>query len=668
MGGGGGRGGRGGGGGFGGRGGGRGREEVNTLVKLFPCSDKYGKLHPPCSQAMTDLSLIASRLDIRAVDLDGKTADELLQLLIDAITTFDNELGNLPRTECVGRMVKFFQTHKCDLLNSEWMTSFEKGEKRVLYSLLHWTLSNSDVLSMRSYLEPFLMPLDVPEEFLSSNDDLEDMFEDYKEFQHDFVDIHKTFQSLKESKVLLISELTNAIDIAEREKKQLLQRDQRTGDSSPTFQQLLSLTSTLREAQARALGLEQQKVEQLKQAESAEACLQSEMRVLSILSNNENSIDRCITELKTESQKAVLNLETGLIPKRLQLEAVVAKDEEDAAKPSTPEDDTDYLEELLFQMDQKRLQITDEGNDSLLKQVGALSSRLSALQQIANEKSRMNNMYSRENRRLRDELEKKDSDMTYHEHPSSLQEKIKLYEVSKEEMFAAQQHNVELEGKKEGLTKRLQAVELTLQREEEKVEISGYREVSKHLDTTFQDTCVLNEIKSKILDEMSTIVKNIEEKKETLEPMIAKLKQERSVFQQIRDEHNIHKSRYEELQQKLFDENKSLEEKSSMMQKECEERESVYKLLTTTESITASTLLESKIEEVLPEEEPYSTANLSQLYQDKYDQLQQLQNELRKEQQGKKGGQDYNSKQDAMFKSLKLLLEMKQRSLVSEER
>ena len=105
-----------------------------------------------------------------------------------------------------------------------------------------------------------------------------------------------------------------------------------------------------------------------------------------------------------------------------------------------------------------------------------------------------------------------------------------------------------------------------------------------------------------------------------------------------------------------------------MMQKECEERESVYKLLTTTESITASTLLESKIEEVLPEEEPYSTANLSQLYQDKYDQLQQLQNELRKEQQGKKGGQDYNSKQDAMFKSFKLLLEMKQRSLVSEER
>lgn len=140
----------------------------------------------------------------------------------------------------------------------------------------------------------------------------------------------------------------------------------------------------------------------------------------------------------------------------------------------------------------------------------------------------------------------------------------------------------------------------------------------------------------------------------------------RSVFQQIRDKHSIHKSRYEELQQQLFDENKSLEERFLQMQKECEERESLYKLLTTTESITASTLLEQKLEEGAPEEEKpsFPTTNLSQMYQDKFDQLQQLQ--LSKKHQDKKGG-DYNSKQDAMFKSLKKLLEMKQRSLFAEK-
>ena len=128
---------------------------------------------------------------------------------------------------------------------------------------------------------------------------------------------------------------------------------------------------------------------------------------------------------------------------------------------------------------------------------------------------------------------------------------------------------------------------------------------------------------------------------------------------QIRDEHNIHKSRYEEIQQQLHDENKSLEERASQMQKECEERESLINLLTTTEPITALTL-ETELQPSFP---TTTSTNLSQLHEDKMYQLQQLQNELSNEQQGKKGGQDYNSRQEAMFQSLKKLLEMKQRSL-----
>ena len=131
---------------------------------------------------------------------------------------------------------------------------------------------------------------------------------------------------------------------------------------------------------------------------------------------------------------------------------------------------------------------------------------------------------------------------------------------------------------------------------------------------------------------------------------------------QIRDEHNIHKSRYEEVQQQLHDENKSLEERASQMQKECEERESLINLLTTTEPITALTL-ETELQ---PSLATTASTNLSQLHEDKMYQLQQLQNELSNEQQDKKGGQDYNSRQEAMFQSLKKLLEMKQRSLSTD--
>lgn len=101
------------------------------------------------------------------------------------------------------------------------------------------------------------------------------------------------------------------------------------------------------------------------------------------------------------------------------------------------------------------------------------------------------------------------------------------------------------------------------------------------------------------------------------------------------------------------------------MQKKCQERESLYKLLITSESITSSTL-EQKLEEVAHEEEPTfpSASNLSQLYEDKRHQLQQLQNELSKRHQHKKG--DYSAKQNAMFQGLKKLLLMKQRSLLTD--
>mmetsp|Transcript_16726 Transcript_16726/g.26056 ORF Transcript_16726/g.26056 Transcript_16726/m.26056 type:complete len:154 (-) Transcript_16726:1029-1490(-) len=139
----------------------------------------------------------------------------------------------------------------------------------------------------------------------------------------------------------------------------------------------------------------------------------------------------------------------------------------------------------------------------------------------------------------------------------------------------------------------------------------------------------------------------------------------RAVFQQMRDEHNIYKSRYEELQRQLVDENKTLEDRFSQMQKECEERESLYKLLITTDSITASTL-EQKLEEVAHEEEPSfpSVSNLSQLYEDKIYRLQQLRNDLSEKHQDK--NVDYNSKQDAMFQGLKKLLTMKHRSLLTD--
>jgi len=284
---------------------------------------------------------------MRAVDLDGKTPGELLEVLINVIRKLDNQFdaANLSRGEVISRVVHFLQTHKCDLLPSasskdewgDWIVSLESGEKwqdhfstrqrsssmgkrtrnareidrSAVISLLHWALSNCQELKKRCYLAPFLMPVEVPE----------------------ILETHKAFESLKESKALPISELSAEIDSVDREKKQLLdilQRDKRMTDISPKFQQLLVETSQMTQSEEHALRLEQQKIEHMEHTEVAKKRLQEVRRLRDAMNSNATSIDHCIAELEKESKKAVLHLETQLIPQRHRLEAMVAKAEKDA--------------------------------------------------------------------------------------------------------------------------------------------------------------------------------------------------------------------------------------------------------------------------------------------------------------------------------------------------
>ena len=143
----------------------------------------------------------------------------------------------------------------------------------------------------------------------------------------------------------------------------------------------------------------------------------------------------------------------------------------------------------------------------------------------------------------------------------------------------------------------------------------------------------------------------------------------RALFKHVKEEHKSSQAKYKELQLKLAGENKSLEERISLIQKECVERETTFKLLMTTETISASTL-EQMLEEKVTQEEgeaepsfPFSS-NLGQLYEDKISQLHQLSDELKRNGLKNKGGEDYNLEQEEMFSNLKKLLEMKQRSLL----
>ena len=70
----------------------------------------------------------------------------------------------------------FLMTHKCKHLPSD-----DDGftRKETIYSVLHWVLSEDENLRKRKYLSRYLMPIDVPMEYLTmqTNEKLEELLE-----------------------------------------------------------------------------------------------------------------------------------------------------------------------------------------------------------------------------------------------------------------------------------------------------------------------------------------------------------------------------------------------------------------------------------------------------------------------------------------------------------
>jgi len=75
-------------------------------------------------------------------------------------------------------------THKCKCLPSD-KDGFRR--KETIYPVLHWVLSEYENLRKRAYLSRYLMPVDVPMEYLpmTTNGNLEEIFEAYKELQEE---------------------------------------------------------------------------------------------------------------------------------------------------------------------------------------------------------------------------------------------------------------------------------------------------------------------------------------------------------------------------------------------------------------------------------------------------------------------------------------------------
>jgi intraflagellar transport protein 81 len=123
------------------------------------------------------------------------------------------------------------------------------GEKKTLQHILYWLVSRLPDLQRKAYTAKFLVPLQIPDEYLM-DDDMRDTYQMYKDLQAEFQATHQGTETLR-GESMNPNELKKEIGQLEQEKEQLLTKItmfKNKGDQAD-FQALLEATSKLRKEQ-----------------------------------------------------------------------------------------------------------------------------------------------------------------------------------------------------------------------------------------------------------------------------------------------------------------------------------------------------------------------------------------------------------------------------------
>ena len=295
-------------------------------------------------------------------DLDSKTSLELLDVICEIIVEIDPDQESITRepTEYkVERIIQFLNVMKFNIPEEQiddFQNMLANGDNETLHDVMHWCLQRFDHLKKRAYLAKYLMPLDVPPEFM--NEDLIiELSESLKELQADFKEIHKTVDQLRGSGTRP-SELKAEIAQLESERTQLRGKIDRMEKEAKKegqgFNEMLKVTSALRHQQEEEVRLFDRLHEYRKLLNEADNRLSETNRRLSELRSS-GAQSQSAEQLLQKLQKDVRdmadrreNLEATIADRKVHLEKLSGWDSNDR---NATEDDVSavpFLFPLLF--------------------------------------------------------------------------------------------------------------------------------------------------------------------------------------------------------------------------------------------------------------------------------------------------------------------------------
>jgi intraflagellar transport protein 81 len=357
-------------------------------------------------------------------ELDSKLGSELFDLLMEVMVACDPDQEPIykePADFRVRRVIQFLQIMKFNIPEDhleDFQNLLTHNDKEILYTIMNWCLQRFEHLQKRAYLAKYLMPLDIPAEFL--NEDLvAELSQRLKEQQVDFKEIHKQVEQVRSTGVKP-SDLKQEINQLEQEKVQLqnkitrMRRDMNVDEDR--FKEMLKATSALRKEQENEVLIHERLREHRKASQEADMRYQEVNKSFAELKNSgiqNQSAEQILAKLNNDVHE--LNhrremIERIVSERELHLEKLQSWDSNDRMMTDDDirlkRDQVADIEDFVAGLNEK-LDAAMESNTRLVvfRQASAM-----AMKKFREKEDEMENL-SEELRRLNKQIDEKENEM-----------------------------------------------------------------------------------------------------------------------------------------------------------------------------------------------------------------------------------------------------------------
>lgn len=491
-------------------------------------------------------------------ELDSKSGNELLDLVTDIVVAADPELEGISRDPLdlrIRRVVQFLQVMKF-AIPEDHLEDFQNlllsGDKEVYYTIMHWCLQRFEHLQKRAYLSKYLMPLDIPAEFLN-DEAIVDLSLRLKDLQVEFKDIHKSVEQVRGSGIKP-SDLKQEINQLEQEKTQLqnkiskMKKDIGSLDED-RFKEMLKATSLLRKEQENEVLIHERLRENRKLAQEADFHFQDsnrryqELKTSGIQSQTAEQILYKLQQDVKELTDRKENIERIITEREIHLEKLQSWDQNDRI---TTEDDVRFKREQVQDLEifirniNDKLDVAMEKNTKLVvfRQASAM-----ARKKFRERETEIENLQE-EYHRLTRQLEEKEQDVRQQSRQSGgsgkinkkelkrygaiVKEKIEIYKKMRDELSSLRSELVILQRTEEVLKSNDANLEQFLADLEKQKGVEGYRDTQRAIIEMTEKAAEIDQVKGLTLEEISEkvelISREFRRKQSQLQPLIAELK------------------------------------------------------------------------------------------------------------------------------------------------